>query len=160
VHNRCPARCNDAAIKPPFSEIPFSASESIDGENGTSEMTPNTFRLVPRTGEDLRLNFFRVRSLFSESHRRWSLSGQMDPEAFPKVFTARPGGRTSNDGRKAMILFRALRCGEPGEDTEALNFTNKIAQEGARIEHGANESPDRPMSTLSARPCKRKAYKV
>jgi hypothetical protein len=152
-------RYNDAAIKPPFSEIPFSASESIDGENWTSEMTPNTFRLVPRTGEDLRLNFFRVRSLFSECHRRWSLSGQMDPEAFPNFLPARPGGRPSNDGQKAMILFRALRCGEPGEDTEVLNFTNKIAPEGARIELGANESPDKPISTLSARPRKRKADK-
>jgi hypothetical protein len=152
-------RYNDAAIKPSFSEILFSASESIDGETNTSSMKPNTFRLVPRTGEDLRLNFVRVRSLFSECHRRWSRSGQMYPEAFPNILPGRPGGRPSNDGQKGMILFRALRCGEPGEDTDALNFTNKIAQEGARIELGANGSPEKPMSTLSARPRKQNADK-
>jgi hypothetical protein len=84
----------------------------------------------------------------------------MDPEAFPNFLPARPGGRPSNDGQKARILFRALRCGEPGEDTDALNFTNKIVPEGARIKLGANESPYKPMSTLSARPRKRKADKV
>jgi hypothetical protein len=48
----------------------------------------------------------------------------------------------SHKAQKALVLFRALRCGEPDEDTEALNFTTKIAPEGVRIELGSKESPD------------------
>jgi hypothetical protein len=150
-------RYNDDTQRLRISEVPFSTTEAVGGGNGSSEMKPSIFRLVPRTGEELKLNFFRIRSLFSECHRRWSLSGQMDPDAFPNFLPARPGGGLSNDGHKAFLLFRALRCGEPGEDTEALNFTTKIAPEGARIELGARESPDKPTSSLSTRPRKRKA---
>jgi hypothetical protein len=80
----------------------------------------------------------------------------MDPDAFQTFCPFGPGGGPSNDGQKALALFRVLRCGEPGEDTEALNFTTKVAPAGARIELGTKESPDVPTSTLSARPRKRK----
>ena len=58
-----------------------------------------------------------------------------------------------------MILFRASRCVESGEDTEALNFTSKIAPESARIELGTSEIPEAPMSTLGARRRRHKAEK-
>jgi hypothetical protein len=60
----------------------------------------------------------------------------MDPDAFPNFLPIRPGGGPCNDGQKARALFRVLRCGDPGEDTEALNFTTNIAPAGARIELG------------------------
>jgi hypothetical protein len=53
-------------------------------------------------------------------------------------------------------LFRALRCGEQDEDTEALNFTTKIAPEGVRIELGSEASTDTPAPIVSASPSKRK----
>jgi hypothetical protein len=55
------------------------------------------------------------------------------------------------------VLFRALRCGEPDEDTEVLNFTTKIAAEGVRIELGTNDSLDITSSTPDTRPRKRKS---
>jgi hypothetical protein len=151
-------RFNDPALQLRFSALPFpSASAAARGDNGRSELNPNDFRHMSRTGDDLKANYFRVRALFSECHRRWSLSGQMDPDVFPNFLPVRPGGGPSNDGQKALALFRALRCGEPGEDTDACNFTTKIAPECARIELGTKGSPDIPTSTPSARPRKRKA---
>ena len=96
-----------------------------------------------------------MRALFSECHRRCSVSGQMDPESFASFLPVRPGGGDTLDGQKAHVLFRALRCGEPDEDKEALNFTTKIAAEGVRIELGSTDSPDTPASTLSSKPRKR-----
>jgi hypothetical protein len=74
---------------------------------------------VHRTEEDLKEMFFRNRSLFSECHHRWSVSGKMDPEAFYSFLSVRPGGGSSTDSQKALVLIRALRCGESDEDTDA-----------------------------------------
>jgi hypothetical protein len=90
-----------------------------------------------------------VRALFSECHRRCSVSGQMDPESFARFLPVRPGGGDTPDGQKVHVLFRALLCGESDEDKEALNFTTKKAAEGVRIELGSKDSPDTPASTLS-----------
>jgi hypothetical protein len=43
----------------------------------------------------------------------------MDPEAFYSFLSVRPGGGSSTDSQKALELFRALRCGESDEDTDA-----------------------------------------
>jgi hypothetical protein len=151
-------RYNDPKLQ--ISEHLFvSLSAMADERKKGSYFKPTTTTPVPRSGEDLREKFFRIRALFSECHRRWSLSGQMDPDAFPNFLPVRSGGGASHDGQKALVLFRALRCGEPDEDTEALNFTTKIAPEGVRIELGSKESPDTPTPTLSARPKKRKHEK-
>jgi hypothetical protein len=128
----------------------------VDEGKGSSNIRKSSITSVHRTGEELKEKFFRVRALFFECHRRWSVSGQMDPDAFSSLLPIHPGGGSSTDGQKALILFRALRCGEPDEDTEALNFTTKIAPEGARIELGSKESADTPKSTLISRPRKRK----
>lgn len=47
----------------------------------------------------------------------------------------------SNDARKALVLFKVLRCGEPEEDTEVFNFTCKIAPVGVSVELGHGNSP-------------------
>lgn len=80
------------------------------------------------------MNFFKSRSLFSESHWCWSLSGKNELDAFKRFLPVRPGGDFSTDAKKALFLFRALRCWELGEATEVLNFTTKIAPEGVAVE--------------------------
>jgi hypothetical protein len=100
-----------------------------------------------------------VRALYSECHRRWSVSGQIDPELFASFLPVRPGGGDTPDGQKVHVVFRALRCGELNEGKEALNFTTKIAAEGFRIELGSKDSPDTPASTLSSNAIKRKYEK-
>jgi hypothetical protein len=62
-------------------------------------------------------------------------------------------------GENYLILFRALRCGKPEEDTEALNFTKMVAPEGMCIALGTNESPEKPMLILGERPRRFKADK-
>lgn len=48
--------------------------------------------MCARTGEEHQMNFFNSRYIFSESHRRWSLLGQNDPDDFTNVLPVRPGG--------------------------------------------------------------------
>jgi hypothetical protein len=48
----------------------------VDERKEGSVFKPATTAPVPRTGEDLKDMFFRIRALFSECHRRWSVSGQ------------------------------------------------------------------------------------
>jgi hypothetical protein len=148
-------RFNDATVQLSFPGL-YLSSASAEKRNRSLELKPSVFRRTQRTGEDLRANFFRIRALFSECHRRWSHSGQMYSDAFPDFLPVRPGGGSSNDGQKALVLLQALRCEEPGEDMDALKFATKIAPACARIELGTKESSDIPSSTLRARPKKRK----
>jgi hypothetical protein len=119
-----------------------SATVAARGDTGCSDLKCSSFSNFSRTGEYLKANFFRIRALYSECHCRWSLSGQMDPNAFTNYLPVRPGGGPSNYGLTALAFFKALRCGESEEYMAALNFTTKIAPECARIEVSSKESPE------------------
>ncbi len=88
--------------------------------------------------------------MFSECHLRWSLSGQNDPDAFLEFLHIRAGRSMGVEAKKALILFRTLRCGERGEDTDLLNFTTKAAPDDVAVELGyglRKLTPNRPMSS-------------
>lgn len=135
---------NDEAYAERVARLPIyssllSTSHGISEERRGGERLPGVW---PRSGEDLKIQFFRSRALFSECYRRWSVSGQNDPDAFTNFLPGSPGGTLSADGKKALILFRVLRCGESDEDTEVFNFTSKIAPRGVGVELGHKEAHD------------------
>jgi hypothetical protein len=72
-----------------------------------SVFKPTTTAPVPSTGEDLNDKFFRIRALFSECHPIWSVSGQMDADAFLNFLLVRSSGGAIHEAQKALVLFRA-----------------------------------------------------
>jgi hypothetical protein len=48
--------------------------------------------------------------------------------------SGRSSTEISQDGKRAVILFQALRCGTSQEDSEALSYTIKLAPEGVGYE--------------------------
>lgn len=92
-----------------------------------------------RSGEELKMH---IRSLFSQCHRRWSISGQNDPDGFINFLPVRARGEIGTESKNALALLRAPLCGEVEDDTDILNFTTKIAPSGVSVElgHGDTES--------------------
>jgi hypothetical protein len=87
-----------------------------------------------RSGEKLKGLLLRSKKVFSTAYRRGELSGQMDPEcdSFKDFFpcAGRSSTELSQEGKRAVLLFQALRCGTTQEDGETLSFTIKLAPDG------------------------------
>jgi hypothetical protein len=96
-----------------------------------------------RSREKLKGILFRSKKVFSTAYRRWEISGQMDPECDSFKGFLPCAGRSSTalrqDGKRAAVLFQALRCGTAQEDTDALSFTIKLASDGVGFDEGDDE---------------------
>jgi hypothetical protein len=90
------------------------------------------------------------------------LSGQMDPETFVDFLPTAPRSTDiSAEGKRAQILFIALRCGTPDEDADALNFSKKTAPKGVAYDDLNLSSSDDDRRNLTRRVTKRaRASKV
>jgi hypothetical protein len=95
-------RYNDGSLN--ISEMLFISSlEAVVEIQGESEPRPASATPIPRTGGELKEKFFRVRALFSECHRRRSVSGQMDPESFASFLPVRPVAEILHMDRRCMF---------------------------------------------------------
>jgi hypothetical protein len=104
---------------------------SLCAEGYLSDVNVNAPPRAHREGEKLKSIFFKSRGLFTKSYGKWSLSGQNDPERFADFLPRGPRStEISTEGKRALLLFVALKCGTSEEDTDALNFTKKLAPDG------------------------------
>jgi hypothetical protein len=109
-----------------------------------------------RAGNKRKTAFFKARSVFTTAHTRWSLSGQMDPEKFVDFLPTAPRSTDiSAEGKRAHILFIALRCGTLDEDVDALNFSKKTAPKGVAYDDLNLSSSDGDRRNITRRVTKR-----
>lgn len=103
---------------------------SVQPDDGIGIIDVNQSPQCHRNGVWLKDEFASIRSLFTKAYHNFSVSGQNDGEAsqFCNFVPRAPGStQIARKSKLLCILFYALRCGTPEEDTDILNFTMKLA---------------------------------
>ena len=92
---------------------------------------------------------YKSKSVFTISHKNWSVSGQNDVDrTVDFVPKAQQGTRSSVEGKKVLILFTVMRGGTEYEDIVALRFFRKISRDGLGY-HSMCQSANPSPSALS-----------
>ena len=99
-----------------------------------STINTNELPQVYRQGLRLKERYFSVRSAFPQACNNWTSSGQDNRESneFYKFVPPTPGSlQLSCSGRCCLVMFHVMRRKATQEDTEALNFTCRLAPCGS-----------------------------
>jgi hypothetical protein len=128
------------AVAPAFHNK--NVSPSLDMRGQVDEADSSAPPLISRLGNFLTGQYYSVKSHFTEAHRRWDLSGQLQSEAASFLSfcpTRRGTSGISNAGKRMMILFVALKYGTPYEDVEMLSMVLKLANPDRIYDVGTSE---------------------
>lgn len=87
--------------------------------------------LAERSGLKLLSAYNKTKSVFTKAYRDWTVSGSNDTDKIGDfVSTQRASGEPSEEGKRALLMFYALKCGTPEEDADLLEFTLKTCARG------------------------------
>jgi hypothetical protein len=143
------------SVSSAFNDPTIRVALSMSGH--LSDVDVNAPPRAIREGEKLKSIFFKSRGVFTKVYQKWSLSGQNDPERFESFLPRGPrSSEISAEGKRALILFIAMKCGTPDEDVDALDFTKKLAPDGIGfddLDRGSSQEDG-----TSERPAKRSRY--
>ncbi len=85
----------------------------------------------PRSAEKLLAAFNKNKAVFTKAYRNWKVSGANDKDRIGDFLaTTRGTGAITEDGKRALITFHALRCGTPEADADLLDFTMNTMADG------------------------------
>jgi hypothetical protein len=129
-------------------------SPHLDTRGHIEEADAPKAPLHSRKGEFLKAQFYAVKSHFTVAYRKWHLSGQLQSEAasfLPFLPCRRGTSELSNQGKRIMIVFVALKCGTMYEDVDMLNMTLKMANEGRRYDVGTEDGNGEVVSAITDR---------
>jgi len=116
---------NDVAVRPSFAFPP----ELADTDCG---QPPSCFR----EGADLKRHYASIRAKFTTAYENWSRSGQNSTSFVPFCAQCPQTGKLVAIGRKCYILFLVLRCNEPNERKDLLDFTLKTIPSESMVDSG------------------------
>ncbi len=87
----------------------------------------------------------KSKAVFTKAYRNWTLSGSNDADKIGDfVSPQRTAGEPNEEGRRALLIFYALRCGTPDTDNDLLDFTLKTCAQGVAYDDedaGAHTDP-------------------
>lgn len=118
------------------------ADFSADVDDIDSTLSP----LAHRSASTLKKHYREAKKDFTLYYEKWSVSGQNDPHRFPGFLPKLNNGALMSSSIRALIVFKACRCGTRNEDTNLLSLVTRVMPTNIVVESGIGLEEDMEYS--------------